>query len=196
MITDMLKDTRVILGSQSPRRRELLTKMGVDFEVIVKDVLEDYNPSDAPEQIVEGIALKKLRAFNSPEFEDALIITADTIVVHAGRVLGKPSNATAAFHMLRLLQGCCHDVFTAVAFSYAGVTHQFMEKTTVEFVPLTDTEISFYIENYKPYDKAGSYGIQEWIGLVAVKGIEGSYENVIGLPTARLYQELKTIFFK
>jgi len=191
MLTDRLKGVRVVLGSQSPRRRDLLAKMGVDFEVVVRDAPEDYDPSDGPEAIVLGIALNKLAAFGTPELADALVIVADTVVVHRGSILMKPTNGEDAFRMLRSLQNDSHEVLTAVAFSHLGRTRQFVERTTVEFGPLSDAEIRFYIREHQPYDKAGGYGIQEWIGFLAAKRITGSYENVMGLPTARLYQELK-----
>jgi len=191
MLMDKLKGLRVVLGSQSPRRRDLLAKMDVDFEVVVKDAPEHYDPSDDPEKIVLGIALNKLAAFDLPEFAEALVIVADTIVVHRGNILMKPTDEADAFRMLRALQNDKHDVLTAVAFSHSGKTRRFVERTTVEFGPLSDAEIRSYIRSYQPYDKAGAYGIQEWLGFVAARRITGSYENVMGLPTARLYQELK-----
>jgi len=193
MLMDRLKGLRVVLGSQSPRRKDLLVQMDVDFEVVVKDAPEQYDPSDDPENIVLGIALNKLAAFDLPEFADALILVADTIVVHGGNILMKPTDEEDAFRMLRTLQNDEHDVLTAVALSHAGKTRQFVERTTVEFEPMSDAEIRYYIRSHQPYDKAGAYGIQEWIGFVAVRRIIGSYENVMGLPTARLYRELKDV---
>jgi len=193
MLMDALKGVRVVLGSQSPRRKELLARMDVDFEVVAKDAPEHYDPSDDPEKIVLGIALNKLAAFGPPEFAEALVIVADTIVVHRGNILMKPTDEADAFRMLRTLQNDKHDVLTAVAFSHSGKTRRFVERTTVEFGPLSDAEIRSYIRTYQPYDKAGAYGIQEWLGFVAVRRITGSYENVMGLPTARLYRELKDV---
>jgi len=169
-----------------------LAKMGVDFEVVVKDAPEDYDPSDGPEEIVLGIALSKLAAFDRPEFADAIVIVADTMVVHRDAILMKPKDEEDAFRMLRTLQNDKHDVLTAVALSHAGRTRRFVERTTVEFEPLSDAEIRSYIRSHQPYDKAGAYGIQEWLGFVAARRIAGSYENVMGLPTARLYRELKS----
>jgi len=193
MLKDLLGGIRVILGSQSPRRKELLAKIGVDFEVIVKETDESYDSNEKPENIVRSIALGKINGFDGREFDGALVITSDTIVVCKGMILGKPVDKEEAFRMLNMLQGCTHEVMTAVAIAYNGEVRTFVENTKVAFDPLTEAEISFYIEQYQPYDKAGAYGIQEWIGFVGVKRLEGSYENVVGLPTARLYKELKEI---
>ena len=193
MLNEFLKDIRVVLGSQSPRRKELLAKLGVDFEVIVKETAETYDSDLEPEDIVKNIAMGKIGGFGGREFEDALVITADTIVVCEGEVLGKPVDQQDAFRMLHLLQGRSHEVWTGMAVSYGGRLYTFAEKTSVEFEPLNAAEINYYIAECHPYDKAGAYGIQEWIGFVAVKRLIGSYENVVGLPTARLYKELKKI---
>ncbi|GHE23687.1 Maf family nucleotide pyrophosphatase [Sphingobacterium griseoflavum] len=193
MLIDKLKEIRVVLGSQSPRRKDLLAALGVDFQVLVKDTAEDFNPLDTATEIVKSIAKKKLDAFDALEFQDSLVITADTVVVHQGRILGKPTDKQEAIRTLHALQGNQHDVLTAVAISYSGKSYTFVEKTGVSFYPMTASEISYYVEQFLPLDKAGSYGIQEWIGLMAIQGLQGSYENVVGLPTARLYQELKLI---
>lgn len=193
MLIDRFKDIRIVLGSQSPRRKELLKKVGLDFEVVVKETDERFDADQSPEAIVESIALKKLLSFDVSSFGEALVITADTVVVHDGRILGKPQHAREAFQMLHRLQGASHQVLTAVALRYRGQTHTFVEETTVELYALSDDEILFYIDNCRPFDKAGSYGIQEWIGLIGVKAITGSYENVVGLPVARLYQEIKRL---
>ncbi|MFD2968141.1 Maf family protein [Sphingobacterium bambusae] len=193
MLIETLKEIRVVLGSQSPRRKELLANLGVDFQVLVKDTSEDFNPLDSPMEIVRSIALKKLQAFDLPEFQDSLVITADTVVVHQGQILGKPKDQAEAIRTIRALQANQHEVLTAVAIAYQGKTYTFVETTAVSFYPMTAAEVAYYVEQYLPLDKAGSYGIQEWIGLIGIESIEGSYENVVGLPTARLYQELKTI---
>lgn len=193
MLIETLKEIRVVLGSQSPRRKELLANLGVDFQVLVKDTSEDFNPLDSPMEIVRSIALEKLQAFDLPEFQDSLVITADTVVVHQGQILGKPKDQAEAIRTIRALQANQHEVLTAVAIAYQGKTHTFVETTAVSFYPMTAAEVAYYVEQYLPLDKAGSYGIQEWIGLIGIESIEGSYENVVGLPTARLYQELKTI---
>lgn len=194
MLLDKLKDIPIVLGSQSPRRRELLAALGLEFEVLVKETDESFDPSLSPAEIVKGIALAKLSCFQMAEFAAKLVITADTVVVHDGQILGKPRDAAEAVAMLKSLQGSAHAVLTAVAIAYRGETIAFVEETEVDFAPLSDQEITYYVEHFKPYDKAGSYGIQEWIGVRAVKAIHGSYENVVGLPTARLYQELMRMF--
>lgn len=193
MLIETLQEIRVVLGSQSPRRKELLANLGVDFQVLVKNTAEDFNPLDPPAEIVSSIAIKKLHAFDLPEFQDSLVITADTVVVHQGKILGKPKDQAEAIRTITALQADQHEVLTAVAIAYKGKTHTFVETTAVTFYPMTTAEVSYYVEQYLPLDKAGSYGIQEWIGLIGIQSIEGSYENVVGLPTARLYQELKTI---
>lgn len=193
MLIDKLKDIRIVLGSQSPRRKDLLANLAIDFQVLVKETDESFDSSLSPEEIVASIALNKLVAFEMPEFTDALVITADTVVVFDGRILGKPKDVQEAVDTLNVLQGREHQVMTAVALAYKGQQHTFVEMTEVSLYPLSLAEIKYYVENYLPLDKAGSYGIQEWIGLVGIQSIRGSYENVVGLPTARLYQEMSKI---
>ncbi|WP_437920887.1 Maf family nucleotide pyrophosphatase [Sphingobacterium sp. LRF_L2] len=194
MLIDRLKDVRVVLGSQSPRRKELLAKLEIDFQVIVKETDEQFDKQLSPSEIVRSIALNKLYVFEKSEFQDALVITADTVVVHEGRILGKPKDRSEAIETLRSLQGQEHLVLTAVAISYEDCVYDFVEETIVKFFELSEEEICHYVDQYMPLDKAGSYGIQEWIGLMGIKAIHGSYENVVGLPVARLYQKLKEIF--
>lgn len=191
MLLNKFKNIPVVLGSQSPRRKELLQKMGFDFQVVVKETDERFDANQSPLAIVENIAVKKLLAFNTPSFKDALVITADTVVVSDDSILGKPRNEQEAFRMLNKLQGDSHQVLTAVALQYQGQRHSFVDETMVDFYPLSEEEILYYLTLYRPFDKAGSYGIQEWLGLIGVKSIRGSYETVVGLPTARLYQEMK-----
>lgn len=191
MLLDRLKNIRIVLGSQSPRRKELLAKMGVSFEVIVKETDEAFDVTLSPEDIVTHIAMNKLAGFVGGEFESALVITADTIVVNDGVILNKPGADAEAMAMLTALQGKTHQVMTAVGILYKGEKQSFVETTTVTFAALDLAEIGYYVENFKPMDKAGAYGIQEWIGLVGVEKIIGAFENVVGLPTARLYKELK-----
>lgn len=193
MLIEKLKDIRVVLGSQSPRRKDLLASLAVDFQVLVKETDESFDPTLSPEEIVRSIAGNKLSGFETPEFADALVITADTIVVFDGHILGKPSDAQEAADTLIQLQGRGHEVMTAVSLAYKGQRYSFVERTEVSLYPMSLAEIDYYVKHYLPLDKAGSYGIQEWIGLVGIKSIRGSYENVVGLPTARLYQELKNI---
>lgn len=193
MSLNKFKNIPIILGSQSPRRKELLGKMGFDFQVIVKETDEGYGELQSPQEIVKYIATNKILGFDDVLFRDTLVITADTIVVHKDEVLGKPRDHKEALETLTTLQGNRHLVLTGVALQYQGRRHCFVEETTVEFYPLSTEEILFYVERYHPFDKAGSYGIQEWIGLVGIKSITGAYENVVGLPTARLYQEMKKL---
>jgi len=194
MFLHKIKDFPIVLGSQSPRRSELLKSLDVDFEVIVKSVDESLPTDILPENAAEYIALKKLDSFKESEFRDKLIITADTVVVNPqGEVLGKPIDKEDAKLVLNSLNGKIHTVYTGVGILFNAVVRSFSCKTEVVFDELTEEELDYYIDKYKPYDKAGSYGIQEWIGRIGIKQIAGSYENVMGLPTNRLYQELKKI---
>jgi septum formation protein len=192
MLGSKLKGIQVILGSQSPRRKELLASLDINFSVIVKSVDETI-PSDVDsEESASYIALKKLKAFDSEEFRKHLIITADTVVVdHNDNVLGKPTSREEAIQILQSLSGKSHKVLTGVAIAYNQQVRNFTDQTIVQFDSLDEDEIVYYVDKYKPYDKAGAYGIQEWIGRIAVSHIDGSYENVVGLPTVRLYQEIK-----
>ena len=187
---------QIVLGSQSPRRKELLSLMNIDFRVEVQEVEESYPENLTPFEIAIHIASKKAKAFKGLSANE-LLITADTIVAQHQHILGKPKDAAHAKEMIQQLAGNTHEVITAVAFQYQSQLITFHDCTKVYMNPLSEAEINHYIENYKPYDKAGAYGIQEWIGLVAIQKIEGSYTNVMGLPTEKLYQALqkiKTIF--
>jgi len=188
-----LENRQIILGSQSPRRSQLLSELGLKFEVVVRDTDEVVDELLKPIAVVKAIATKKAEAFFN-DFEGAVIITADTIVVTSDqKILGKPKSKAEAFHVLKMLSGDIHEVITAVCILEDEKLITFSESTEVEFYPLSDDEINFYIEKYEPFDKAGSYGIQEWIGRIGIKSIKGEYTNVVGLPTARLYQELKKL---
>jgi len=186
-----LKKYRIILASNSPRRRELLAGLGLDFEVrVLPDIEEDY-PAQLPvQQIAEYIACEKAAAYRQLMAPDDLIITADTIVVAEGEVMGKPTDADDARRMLRKLSGCAHQVITGVCLTTVGRQRHFSVITDVTFKALTDAEIDYYVANYRPFDKAGAYGIQEWIGYIGVTGLNGSYFNVMGLPVQRIYTEL------
>lgn len=181
---------RFILASKSPRRQELLKQMGLDFRVVLKDVDESYPEGLNPAETALYIAEKKADAFSDFERDEA-IITADTIVCIEDTILGKPQNSEEAFEMLSLLSGRKHEVITGVCLRGHTRKRSFYERTEVYFNTLSHSEINYYIENYKPFDKAGAYGIQEWIGLTGINKIIGSYSNVVGLPTQRLYEELK-----
>jgi len=183
----------IILGSQSPRRKALLAEIGLDFTVQVKETAEHYDPNLDPRAIVRSIAEAKASCFVTESMEN-LIITADTIVVTPEQaILGKPQSKAEAAAVLRQLSGQAHYVLTAVCILYKKNLQTFVESTQVNFYPLSEEEITHYVEHSPPLDKAGSYGIQEWIGVVGIQEIKGSYSNVVGLPTARLYQELKKI---
>ena len=194
MVQDKLKDISIILGSKSPRRKELLASMDIAFEVEVKETDESYDPTLSAVEIVKYIAENKLSAFDRELYFDKLLICADTIVVdEQGDVLGKPADLEEAKAVIKRLAGKSHLVYTAVALAYQDQKVSFVEETTVWLNQLSNEEIDYYVERYKPLDKAGSYGIQEWIGRVGINKIIGSYENVIGLPTARLQQEVKVV---
>lgn len=192
MLIEKLKQIHVVLGSQSPRRKELLGALDIDFEVEVKETDEYIDRSLPAPQVVEFIAQSKLKPFLNKIYFDKLVIVADTLVAdHNDFLIGKPRNLQEAQEALWHLSGREHTVYTAVAIAYKEKTFSFIEATKVKFSELDNEEIKYYIEKYHPTDKAGSYGIQEWIGRMGIESIEGSYENVVGLPTARLYRELK-----
>ena len=184
-----LANKNIILASQSPRRKELLASLGLDFKILIKEVDESYPTSMRSAAVALYIATKKAEAFEIKS-DDDLIITADTIVCMDDMILGKPANYEEAFKMLRQLSDRRHEVITGVALKTRDKIRSFYDVTAVYFNKLSDDQIRFYLETYKPYDKAGAYGIQEWIGAVGVDHIEGSYTNVMGLPTAKLYKEL------
>ena len=189
---DNLDKYRIILASNSPRRRELLAGLGINFEVrVLPDIDESYPEGElATEDIPEYIAVKKADANHSQMAADELLITADTVVVVDGDVLGKPADADEARLMLHRISGRTHQVITGVCIATAGRRHSFSVSTDVTFKVLTDAEIDYYISEYRPFDKAGAYGIQEWIGYIGVTGLNGSYFNVMGLPVQRIYTEL------
>lgn len=189
-----LKKYRLILASGSPRRRELLTGLGLDYEIkLLPDVDEIYPDALQGEDIPLYIAREKADAYKSLMQPDELIITADTIVWMDGNVLGKPTDEAHAIEMLRTLSGHTHQVITGVCLTTTTFQRSFSVTTEVTFAPLTDEEIDYYVTRYYPLDKAGAYGIQEWIGFVGVEAIKGSYFNVMGLPVQRLYRELKCL---
>lgn len=179
----------IILASKSPRRQELMTAMNLDFKVVLKEVDETYPEELLPAEIAVYIAEKKARAFDE-DSKGSIIITADTIVAYNGEILGKPEDAHHATEMLSKLSGTNHQVYTGVSLTFNGEMLSFYDTTEVFFNELTPAQIQYYIKNYQPMDKAGSYGIQDWIGLIAVAKIIGSYTNVMGLPTERLYKAL------
>ncbi len=188
-----LNKYEIVLASNSPRRKELLQRMGVNFKVrTLFGIDESYPDSLRGEDIVCYISRNKAKAYQSSMAPNELLITADTIVYVDGEVMGKPKNAKQAKEMLHKLSGKTHQVITGVTIVTAKRTENFGVTSQVKFTNITDEEINFYVDNYLPFDKAGAYGIQEWIGIVAVEEIKGSYFNVVGLPVQRLYQKLKT----
>ncbi|MDL2255916.1 Maf-like protein [Parabacteroides sp. OttesenSCG-928-K15] len=183
---------KIVLASNSPRRKELLKGLNLDFEVrIIPDIDESYPEEMPPEEIAGFVAQKKAGAYLSVLAEEELLITADTIVSLCGKILGKPTDRDDAIGMLQQLSGKEHEVITGVCIYTCRKNVSFTVTSSVRFAALTDEEISYYVDNYRPYDKAGAYGIQEWIGYIAVEAIHGSFYNVMGLPIQRLYQELK-----
>ena len=191
---DNLKKYKVILASASPRRRELLAGLDVEFEVrALPDVDESFPPELQGGDIPLHISKKKADAYRPVMAADELVITADTIVWLDGVALGKPVDEADARHMLRNMSGKTHSVFTGVAITTKDSQRCFVAQSDVTFAQLTDDEIDYYIAKYRPMDKAGSYGAQEWIGYIGMSNIVGSYFNVMGLPVQRLYSELKEI---
>ena len=188
-----LNKYKIILASNSPRRRELLADLDIEFDVRVLQGIDESYPPDTPtELIAERIAHAKAEAYRSLITGNELIITADTIVVLGDKVLGKPHDKDEARAMLRALSGNTHQVITGVSVTTASRQETFSAVTHVVFAELDDNEIDHYVEHYLPLDKAGAYGIQEWIGCMGISHIEGSFYNVMGLPLHRLYSVLKT----
>jgi septum formation protein len=182
----------IILASKSPRRQELLTLMDLDFRIVLREVDESYPDNLTPGEIAVYIARQKAAAFDEI-IGNEVVLTADTIVSIEGHILGKPRNEAHAIEMLKMLSGKTHQVITGVCLFYQQKYHSFYEVSDVTFRTLTDEEITSYVTRYKPMDKAGSYGIQEWIGVTSMARINGSYTNVVGLPTERLYRELQNL---
>ena len=189
-----LKNYHIILASNSPRRRELLGGLGIPFEVrVLPDISESYPDTLAADETAEYIAVEKAAAYQTVMQPDDLVITADTVVISGDEVLGKPVDKADACRMLRLLSGRTHHVVTGVCLTTSRLQRSFSVKTDVTFKTLSDEEISYYVNTYQPMDKAGAYGIQEWIGYIGVTGLQGSYFNVMGLPVQRIYEELKKL---
>ena len=188
-----LKKYNIVLASKSPRRQELLKGIGIDFSVLTKDVDESYAPNISVYDVAPYLSVKKAKAFNEEELPDNyMVITADTVVVVNDMILGKPKNTEEAHEMLNLISGKKHSVITGVTIRTSDKVKTFSVVSKVSFEVLEQDEIEYYVNNFKPYDKAGAYGIQEWIGYVGVSHVEGSYFNVMGLPTQKLYNMLKT----
>ena len=188
-----LNKYNIILASKSPRRQELLRGMGVKFAILTKETPENF-PAEMPlDKVPEYLSLQKSMAFDESELpESYLVITSDTVVIAENEILGKPKDRNDALRMLALLSGKTHHVVTGVTIRTAEKIKNFGVKTKVTFANLDVEEMAYYVDDYHPYDKAGAYGIQEWIGYVGITGLNGSFYNVMGLPTRRLYQVLKT----
>ena len=187
-------DKKIILASNSPRRRELLAGLDLDFEVkVIKGIDESYPETMAPEKVAQYIAAKKADAYVPTIHEDELVITADTVVIVDNDILGKPHDESEAKAMLRRISGRSHQVVTGVCLVTKDKRREFSVSTDVTFRSLSESEIDYYVSHYRPFDKAGAYGIQEWIGYVGVTGLNGSYFNVMGLPVQRIYSELQLL---
>lgn len=194
MLLEELKNRKVILASQSPRRRELLAGMGVEFEVMKTDVEETYDPSWSPEEIVMHLSKLKLSPIDMSQYpSNTIFITCDTIVVVNGQIIGKPKDEADAKRMLRMLSGNTHTVYSGLTVATPQKQLTDYRSTDVVFETLSDEMIQYYIDTYKPFDKAGSYGVQEWIGRVGIREVRGSFYNVMGLPTRLLWQMLEQI---
>lgn len=180
---------QLLLASKSPRRQYLLKEAGYNFEVVSIDVEEDFSPNLKRAEVAAYLAEKKANSFTE-DFNGKVLVTADTIVCIDDEVINKPENAAEAAAMLSKLSGRAHTVITGVCLRTKAKKHVFTEETKVYFKPLTDAEIDYYITHFKPFDKAGAYGIQEWIGYIGVEKIEGDYYNVMGFPLARFYKEV------
>lgn len=190
MLNDKFKNHKIILASGSPRRQQFLKELEIDFEIKLKEIEEIYPDHLKAEEITNFLAKLKASAFENELQDNEVLITSDTIVWLDNKALGKPIDASHAVRMLTEMSGKTHKVITSVCIKSTKKEVVFHDETLVTFTDLSLDEIEFYLKNYKPFDKAGSYGIQEWIGLVAIEKIEGSYANVVGLPTHKLYKEL------
>ena len=182
---------KIILASNSPRRKELLAGLDIAFEAVVKEGIDETYPENLPsDEVPLYLSQLKAAAYRDTMTANELVLTADTVVVVDDMILGKPSNEAEAYRMLRLLSGRTHHVVTGVSLTTLEKQRSFNVTTEVTFRTLSDAEINYYVERYKPFDKAGAYGIQEWIGYIGVTSLKGSYFNVMGLPVQRIYEEL------
>ncbi|ERJ76274.1 Maf-like protein [Prevotella disiens] len=186
-----IKDYHIILASNSPRRRELLRGLDLAFDVrVLPDIAENFPETIEPKDVAEYISKVKANAYLDTITEKELVLTADTVVIIDREILGKPHDAEQAKAMLHKISGRKHQVVTGVCLTTKERQHSFSVSTDVTFKELSDAEINYYVETYEPFDKAGAYGIQEWIGYVGVTSLEGSYFNVMGLPVQRIWTEL------
>ena len=190
MFNPKLIPYKIILASGSPRRQQFFRDLNLDFEIRIKEIEEVFPPDLKAEAITNYLAELKASAFEGELKENEILITSDTLVWHNGKALGKPTDYEDAFQILKSLSNATHEVITSVCFKTNATTTIIHEMTQVTFNELSDETIHYYIENYKPFDKAGAYGIQEWIGFVGVSKIEGSYDNVMGMPTDKVFEYL------
>ena len=190
MLKELLKDKHIILASGSPRRQQFFKELGLDFEIRLKEVDEIYPPKLKHFEISDYLAQLKSLPFEEELKENDILITSDTIVWHNNIALGKPRNEKEAFEMLSSMSDATHEVITSVCFKTTSFQKTVASVTKVTFKALTTAEINYYIKNYKPFDKAGGYGIQEWIGAIGITKIEGNYNTVVGLPVNVVYREL------
>ena len=193
MLRNKLKNYQIILASGSPRRQQFFKDLDLDFEIRLKEIEEIFPPELKREQITNYLAELKATAFDGELKENEILVTSDTLVWHNEKALGKPKDRNEAFEILKSLSNVTHEVITSVCFKTNSKTEVIYEITKVTFNELSDEAIDYYIENYQPFDKAGAYGIQEWIGFIGVSKIEGSYANVIGLPVDKVYQYLSNL---
>ena len=193
MFNKNLSKYNIILASGSPRRQQFFKDLGLKFEVRLKPVVEEYPKHLRHFEISDYLAQLKARPFKENLIDYDILITSDTIVWHQNEALGKPKDASEAFQMIKSMSNATHEVITSVCFTTSKFQKTVNANTKVTFKDLTDEEINYYIDNYKPYDKAGAYGIQEWIGNIGITHIEGSYFNVMGLPTHLVYETLNSI---
>jgi septum formation protein len=190
MIIDFINNNKIILASGSPRRKQLLSELGLKFDIVIQEYDETYPEGLSGVEIARYLAHKKAASFKNEITDKQVVITADTIVWCNNKVLGKPHDTNDAIKILNEISGNTHEVITAVTIFSLLKEITFSESTKVTFEPLSSEEISYYVDKFKPYDKAGAYGIQEWIGIIGCSHIDGSYFNVVGLPVQRLYKEL------
>ena len=190
MLKEKLKSYKIILASGSPRRQQFFKDLDLDFEIRLKEIDEIYPENLQAENITNYLAELKSTAFDGEIAENEIVITSDTLVWLNGKALGKPKDYNDAFDILKSMSNATHEVFTSVCFATNATKNTICDATKVTFKKLSDNEIHYYLENYKPFDKAGAYGIQEWIGFVGVCNIKGSYANVMGLPTDKVFAYL------
>ena len=188
---ELINNKKILLASNSPRRKLLLKNAGINIEVITGDKVDEDLPLEiSPDESAKYLARKKNNAYKEIHADNTVLITADTIVILEGKILGKPNNKKEAVEMLKQLSGNVHEVHTGVCLSTKDKEITFSEISKVNFDKLSGNEIDYYIENYKPFDKAGAYGIQEWIGHIGIVKIDGSYDNIVGLPMRLVYRKL------